>query len=64
MCEYYKVSEFSKVFKLSPVTVRRWCKAGKIKAKKLGKSWYIPKQELLLFEEKVKEDCYPSDKKT
>lgn len=61
MYEYYKVDEFSKIFKLSPVTVRRWCKSGKIKAKKLGKSWYIPRDELVLFKELVKANDSPSD---
>ena len=51
MCNYYKVVEVSKIFKVNPVTVRRWCKLGKIKAKKVGKSWYIHNAEVKLFED-------------
>ena len=51
MCNYYKVGEVSKIFKVNPVTVRRWCKSGKIKAKKVGKSWYIHRDEVILFDD-------------
>jgi len=37
MCNYYKVGEVSKIFKVNPVTVRRWCKSGKVRARKRGK---------------------------
>ncbi len=46
---YFKVREVSMILKVKPVTVRKWCKSGLIRAKKLGKSWYIPREELLLF---------------
>jgi len=51
MCNYYKVGEVSKIFRVNQVTVRRWCKSGKIKAKKVGKSWYIHRDEVILFED-------------
>ncbi len=45
----YKVKEAAKILKVKPVTIRRWCKSGLFKAKKVGKSWYIPEEELVLF---------------
>ncbi len=52
---YYKVDEASRILKVKPITIRRWCKSGLLKAKKLGKSWFIPEQELILFNEENKE---------
>jgi excisionase family DNA binding protein len=52
---YYKVDEASRILKVKPITIRRWCKSGLLKAKKLGKSWFIPEQELILFKEENKE---------
>ncbi len=63
MCNYYKVGEVSKIFKVNPVTVRRWCKWGKIKAKKVGKSWYIHRDEVILFED-VRKKTSLIDEKT
>ena len=33
---YYKVREVSKILRVKPVTIRKWCKSGLIKAKKMG----------------------------
>jgi len=46
MGNFYKVSEVAKIFEVKPITVRKWCQAGSISAKKFGKSWYIYKDEL------------------
>ena len=46
MNNFYKVSEVAEIFKVQPVTIRKWCQAGNINAKKFGKSWYIYKDEL------------------
>jgi len=46
MDNFYKVSEVAKIFKVKPITIRKWCQAGNINAKKFGKSWYIFKDEL------------------
>jgi excisionase family DNA binding protein len=45
----YKVKEVAKILKVRPITIRRWCKSGILRAKKIGKSWYIPEEELILF---------------
>ncbi len=46
MDNFYKVSEVATIFKVKPITIRKWCQAGNINAKKFGKSWYIFKDEL------------------
>jgi excisionase family DNA binding protein len=51
----YKVKEVARILKVKPVTIRRWCKSGLFRAKKVGKSWYIPEDELVLFKKEEKE---------
>ena len=46
MNNFCKVSEVAEIFKVKPITIRKWCQAGNINAKKFGKSWYIYKDEL------------------
>jgi len=46
MDSFYKVREVAKIFRVKPITVRKWCQSGSISAKKFGKSWYIYKDEL------------------
>ena len=46
MNNFYKVSEVAEIFKVKPITIRKWCQGGNINAKKFGKSWYIYKDEL------------------
>ncbi len=45
----YKVSEVARVLNVSSVAVRKWIKSGKLKAKRIGKLWMIPKSELKRF---------------
>jgi excisionase family DNA binding protein len=47
MDNFFKVYEVAKIFKVKPITIRKWCQAGNINAKKFGKSWYIYKDELV-----------------
>jgi len=47
----YKVQEVAEILKVKPITIRRWCKSGTLKAKKIGKSWYVPEDELVLFKD-------------
>jgi len=52
----YRVSEVAKMLNVSNVAVRKWIRAGKLRAKKVGKLWMIPESELKLFlGEKTKE---------
>ena len=46
MDNFYKVNDVAEIFKVKPITIRKWCQAGNINAKKFGKSWYIYKDEL------------------
>jgi predicted site-specific integrase-resolvase len=48
MNNFYRVIEISKIFKVKPITIRRWCRSGRIKAKKIGKNWYICEDDLFL----------------
>ena len=45
----YKVSEVARMLNVSTVAVRKWIKAGKLKAKRVGKLWMIPEDELKRF---------------
>ena len=46
MENFYRVDEVAEIFKVKPITIRKWCKSGLITAKKFGKSWYIFKDSL------------------
>lgn len=52
----YKVSEVARMLNISSVAVRKWIKAGKIKAKRIGKLWMIPESELKRFLGEKKEE--------
>lgn len=41
MSDYLKTEEVAEIYGVSVQTIWRWCKTGRIKAKKLGKRWYI-----------------------
>lgn len=60
IAKLYKVEEVAKILKVKPITVRRWCRAGTLRAKKIGKSWYIPEEELILFKEDSEEKKHQS----
>ena len=48
---YYTTQEIAEKLSLNIETVRRWIKSGKLKAKKIGRTYYIEESELLkLFE--------------
>ncbi len=42
----YSVSDLSGILKLHPKTIIRFIKEGKIKAKKIGRSWMVSEEEL------------------
>lgn len=43
--EWLTIDEYAALMKLNPMTVRNWCKAGKIKAIKTESKWRIPYTE-------------------
>jgi len=45
----YKVSEVARMLNVSTVAVRKWIKAGRVKARRIGKLWMIPESELRRF---------------
>ena len=46
---YYSVEEISRILDLHPKTVRRFIREGKIKAKKIGRSWKIHHNDLRAY---------------
>lgn len=40
------VKEVAAVFEVKELTIRQWCRDGKILAAKPGKSWRIPRSEV------------------
>jgi excisionase family DNA binding protein len=46
MDNFYKVDEVAEIFNVKPITIRKWCQLGFIKARKFGKSWYIFRDDL------------------
>lgn len=47
--ELYSVKELEKILPITPLTVRAYIRKGKIKGSKIGKSWYVKKQDLEAF---------------
>ena len=45
----YDVYEISKAFDITPQSVRKYLKGGKIKAKKFGTKWYITEEAMKDF---------------
>ena len=45
----YKVSEVARMLNVSTVAVRKWIKSGKLRARRVGKLWMIPENELKRF---------------
>ncbi|MBU4292593.1 MAG: helix-turn-helix domain-containing protein, partial [Actinobacteria bacterium] len=41
--------ELEKILPITPLTVRAYIRKGKIKGSKIGKSWYVSKQDLEAF---------------
>jgi excisionase family DNA binding protein len=42
----YTVAQVAEVFGRSELTIRRWIKAGRLKAVRIGGVWHIPADEL------------------
>lgn len=46
MSEYITTNELMEKYGISYETARRWCQSGRVKAKRIGKRWYIEKEAL------------------
>jgi len=47
--ELYSVKELEKILPITPLTVRAYIRKGKIKGQKIGKAWFVLKQDLEAF---------------
>ena len=47
--ELYSVRELEGILPITPLTIRAYIRKGKIKGKKIGKNWYVKKQDLEAF---------------
>jgi len=47
--ELYSVKELEKILPITPLTVRAYIRKGKIKGSKIGKNWYVRKEDLEAF---------------
>ena len=47
--ELYSVKELEKILPITPLTIREYIRKGKIKGSKIGKSWFVKKQDLEAF---------------
>ena len=45
----YSVKELSKILPLCNLSIREYIRKGKIKGKKIGKGWYVRKEDLEAF---------------
>ena len=42
----YSIEELSELLDIQPVTVRKYCRLGRIKARNLAKKWYVSEDSL------------------
>lgn len=42
---YMSVKELAKMYGINEEVARRWCRLGRVNAKKIGKQWYIKKEK-------------------
>jgi len=47
--ELYSVKELEKILPITPLTIRQYLRSKKIKGQKIGKNWYVSKQDLEAF---------------
>ncbi len=45
----YSVRELKAILPITPLTIRAYIRKGKIKGAKIGKNWYVKKQDLEAF---------------
>jgi len=55
--EFLTVNEIADYFRVTRITVWRWCKRGIIPALQIGRTWRIPRDEFLEFETKLRKRC-------
>ncbi len=45
MSDYLTTEDLQRIYGIGDETARRWCKRGRVKAKKIGKRWFIEKDK-------------------
>lgn len=45
----YSVKELTKILPITPLSIRKYLRKGKIKGHKIGKNWYVTKENLEAF---------------
>ena len=45
----YNVKELEKILPITPLIIREYLREGKIKGHKIGKAWYVLKEDLEAF---------------
>ena len=45
----YSIRELAKILPITPLTIRAYLRKGKIKGHKIGKNWYVVKEDLEAF---------------
>lgn len=48
-CTAYDIKEASELLHLSPNTIRKYIKEGKIRAQKVGRNYYVTNETILKF---------------
>jgi excisionase family DNA binding protein len=46
LCFAYTVAQVAEGFGRSELTIRRWIKAGQLRAVRIGGAWYVPADEV------------------
>lgn len=60
--KYLKPEEIAEELRVDPGTVRRWCRAGQLRAVRAGKSWLITRADLEAFMKQSSEEGLGSKK--
>ena len=45
--QWYTVEEAADILKVHKDTLRRWLREGKLRARKVGKGWRVPRSEVM-----------------
>jgi excisionase family DNA binding protein len=45
----YSIRDLEKILPITPLTIRKYIREGKIKGHKIGKNWYVIKEDLEVF---------------
>jgi len=45
----YSIRDLEKILPITPLTIRKYIREGKIKGRKIGKNWYVIKEDLEAF---------------